>query len=49
MIMSVIIPFLALYVGLSFPTYTLGAVMIVTEIVFSFMLFVEVKNLPKTK
>jgi hypothetical protein len=46
MVMSVIIPVSALLIGLNFPSYAVAGVMILFEIVFSLLLFVEVKKLP---
>ncbi len=44
-IMSILIPFVALYVGLNYEVYILSGLMIICEILFSFILFIEVKNL----
>lgn len=44
-IMSILIPFVALYVGLNYKVYILSGLMIICEILFSFILFIEVKNL----
>jgi hypothetical protein len=46
MVMSVIIPVAGLIIGLNFPSYAVAGVMILFEIVFSLLLFVEVKKLP---
>jgi len=44
-IMSILIPFIALYVGMNFDVYVLTGLMIICEIIFSFILSIEVKNL----
>lgn len=44
-IMSILIPFIALYVGVNFDVYVLSGLMIICEIIFSFILSIEVKNL----
>ena len=44
-IMSILIPFIALYVGVNFDVYVLTGLMIICEIIFSFILSIEVKNL----
>lgn len=46
-IMSVIIPIVALFIGCNFPTYAVALVMIMLEIIFSFLLYIENKNVPK--
>jgi len=45
-ILSVVIPISTLIIGINFPAYVVGAVMIAFEIVFSLLLFAEVKQLP---
>lgn len=44
-IMSILIPFVALFVGMNFDVYVLSGLMIICEIIFSFILYIEVKNL----
>jgi hypothetical protein len=44
-IMSIFIPFVALFVGMNFDVYVLSGLMIICEIIFSFILYIEVKNL----
>jgi len=44
-IMSILIPFVALFVGMNFDVYVLSGLMIICEIIFSSILFIEVKNL----
>lgn len=44
-VMSIIIPFVALYVGMNFDVYVLSGLMIICEIIFSYILYIEVKNL----
>lgn len=44
-IMSILIPFVALFAGMNFDVYVLSGLMIICEIIFSFILFIEVKNL----
>lgn len=45
MVLSMLIPIVALIVGLNYDPYVLGLVMIFIEIVFSVLLFFEVKSL----
>jgi hypothetical protein len=45
-IMAVIIPIAILFIGINFPAYVVAAVMMAFEIVFSLLLFAEVKKLP---
>jgi len=47
MIMSIVVPIVVLIIGSSFPAYLVAGVMILFEIVFSLLLFGEVKRLPK--
>lgn len=42
-IMSILIPFVALYVGTNYEVYVLAGLMIICEIIFSFILYLEVK------
>lgn len=44
--LSVVIPIAALIVGINFPAYVLAGLMIGVEIVFSLLLYYEVKALP---
>lgn len=44
-IMSIVIPFVALYVGMNYEVYVLSGMMIIFEILFSTILTIEVKNL----
>jgi len=46
-VMSVVISIAALIVGLNYPPYMVAALMMLFEIVFSLLLFAEVKRLPK--
>lgn len=46
-IMSVIIPIVALFIGCNFPAYIVALVMIMLEIIFSFLLYIENKNVPE--
>jgi hypothetical protein len=46
MALSGFIPVAALIIGLNFPAYIVAGFMIVVEIVFSFLLSIEVKQLP---
>lgn len=46
-VLSVVIPIAALIVGINFPPYMVAGLMILFEIVFSLLLFAEVKRLPK--
>ncbi len=46
-IMSVVIPLVALFIGISYPTTMVGVAMLVAVIVFSAMLIVEIRRLPK--
>lgn len=43
--MSIVIPFVALYVGMNYEVYVLSGMMIIFEILFSTILTIEVKNL----
>jgi hypothetical protein len=47
MVLSVVIPIVALLVGINFEPYVVAAVMLVIEIIFSLLLIFEVKNLHK--
>lgn len=49
MALSVVIPLAALLVGVNFPPYAVAAMMVVFEIIFSLLLFVEVRNLSGVK
>lgn len=42
-IMSILIPFVALYVGINYEVYVLAGLMIICEIIFSFILYLEVQ------
>ena len=44
-IMSILIPFVALFVGMNFDVYVLSGLMIIFEIIFSFILYLEVKEI----
>jgi len=44
-IMSILIPFIALYVGMNYDVYVLSGLMIIFEIIFSFILYLEVKEI----
>jgi len=44
-VMSILIPFVALFVGMNFDVYVLSGLMIICEIIFSYILYIEVKNL----
>lgn len=46
-IMSVLVPLTALVVGLNFEPYVLALIMVAFEVVFSLVLAMEVKRLPK--
>ena len=46
-IMSILIPFIALYIGVNFDVYILSGTMILIEVVFSAILAIEVENLNK--
>ncbi len=46
MVLSVIIPIVVLIMGVNFPPYTVAGIMIVSEIIFSLLLIMEVKKLP---
>jgi hypothetical protein len=45
MALSVVIPILALVVGLMFEPYILAAMMLLIEILFSLLLFIEIKRM----
>ena len=45
MVFSIIIPILSLVVGLNFESYILAIVMIIIEVIFSILLFIENKRL----
>jgi hypothetical protein len=45
MVLSIVIPIVALIVGLNFPPYFVAGIMIAVEIVFSLLLSVEVRQL----
>jgi hypothetical protein len=47
LVLSVVIPIAGLIVGLNFPPYMVAALMMLFEIIFSLLLFAEVKQLPK--
>lgn len=47
--LSVVIPIAALLVGVNFPPYAVAAMMIVFEIIFSVLLFMEVLTLSGKK
>jgi hypothetical protein len=44
-VLSIVIPIVALIIGLNFPPYFVAGLMIAVEIVFSLLLSVEVKQL----
>jgi len=44
-LMSILIPFIALYVGTKFDVYVLSGLMIICEIIFSLLLSIEVRNM----
>jgi len=46
MVLSVVIPLVALIVGINFPPYLVAGLMILVEIVFSLLLINEVRRLP---
>lgn len=45
-ILSVVIPISALFIGINFPAYAVAEFMIVIEIIFSLLLYIEVRKLP---
>ncbi|HKK83676.1 MAG TPA: hypothetical protein VJ958_05545 [Atribacterota bacterium] len=45
-VMSVIIPIIALIIGINFPTHIVSGFMVLTVVLFSVLLFFEVKRLP---
>ncbi|MDF2906490.1 MAG: hypothetical protein K0R34_1811 [Herbinix sp.] len=45
MVLSVVVPILALYLGISYSSYILAGVMILVEIVFSILLIIENKKM----
>jgi hypothetical protein len=45
-VLSIVIPIVALIIGLNFPAYFVAGLMIAVEIVFSLLLSIEVKQLP---
>jgi hypothetical protein len=45
MVLSVVIPIMALYLGSGFPSYILAGVMIIVEVVFCILLVLENKNI----
>jgi len=45
MVLTILIPIIALIIGLNYDPYVLGLIMILIEIVFSVLLFFEVKSL----
>ena len=47
-IFSVIVPIAALIVGSNFPAYIVAGIMVLIEIIFSLLLLIEVKRLPKS-
>ena len=47
-VLSIVIPIVALIIGLNFPPYFVAGLMIAVEIVFSLLLSVEVKKLPSS-
>jgi predicted signal transduction protein with EAL and GGDEF domain len=49
MAFSVVIPILALVVGLMFEPYILAAMMLLIEILFSLLLFVEIKRMQESR
>jgi hypothetical protein len=49
MVLSVIIPVLALFVGVSFPAYVVAALMALVEVLFSALLKLEIGHLPANR
>ena len=47
MVMSVIIPIIALIIGVNFPSYLVAGVMVLAVVIFSLLLVFEVKRLPR--
>jgi len=47
MVMSVIIPIIALIIGLNYPSYMVAGVMVLAVVIFSLLLVFEVKRLPR--
>lgn len=47
MVISVIIPFIALIIGINFPSYMVAGVMVLAVVIFSLLLVFEVKRLPR--
>jgi hypothetical protein len=45
LVLSIVVPIISLVLGLFFPTYVLAAVMMLVEILFSFLLFKECKSI----
>jgi len=46
LILSIVIPILSLFIGLSFPPFVLAAIMVFIELLFSFLLYRECKAFP---
>ncbi len=49
MCLSIVIPITALIIGLNYNAAILSSIMIIFEIVFSILLFLEIKKLPLEK
>lgn len=47
MVMSVIIPIIALIIGINFPAYMVAGIMVLAVVIFSLLLVFEVKRLPR--
>lgn len=47
MVMSIIIPIIALIIGVNFPSYMVAGVMVLAVVIFSLLLVFEVKRLPR--
>ncbi len=47
MVMSVIIPITALFIGINFPPYMVAGIMVLVVVIFSMLLVFEVKRLPR--
>jgi len=49
MVLSVVIPIAGLIVGINYPAYVVAGMMIVFEIIFSLLLFIEIKKFPSNR
>ncbi len=47
MVMSVVIPIIALIIGINLPSYMLAGIMVLVVVVFSLLLIFELKRLPR--